>query len=312
VSAFLAEAGAKLADRWLQILLLPGLLWTGTLTAALQLGQTHAFAVGRVTTWIDALALRPAAHAPGTVVLAAAGILLSCTGVGLLASGLGGLVERMWALPGDMPPASWLVRARRWRWDAATARLKNAIRTAAQDAGADPARAAARVRSCQRRRDRLGSARPSRPTRIAERFERTAARTAAVNGLEDLDTLWPRLWSVLPGEGELRADIAIARAAYGAAARLAAWGVLYGALTVIWWPAALIGSAVLIIAGVRGRAMADVLASLVETAADLHLPDLAERLGTRSPAEARDLGRTITARLHAGEGMDQPKASKSS
>ena len=305
MSAFLAETGAKLAERWLQILLLPGLLWTGTLTVGLQLGQGHAFAVDQVTAWIDALALRPAAHAPGTVVLAAAGILLSCTGVGLLASGLGGFVERMWALPGDMPPASWLVRARCWRWDAATAELKNAILAAAQDVGADPARAAARVRACQRRRDRLGPARPSRPTRIAERFERTVAQAAVVNGLEDLGTLWPRLWSVLPGE--LRADVATARTAYGAAARLAAWGALYGALTVIWWPAALIGSAVLIIAGVRGRSTADMLASLVETAADLHLPDLAERLGTRSPAEARDLGRTITARLHAGEYVDQPQ-----
>jgi hypothetical protein len=309
VSTFLAAAGAKLADRWLQILLLPGLLWIGTLTAGLQLGQGHAFAVGRVTAWIDALALRPAAHAPGTVVLAAAGILLSCTGVGLLASGLGGLVERMWALPGDMPPASWLVRARRWRWDAATIELKNAIRTAAQDAGADPARAAVRVRACRRRRDRLGPARPSRPTWIAERFERTAVRTAAVNGLEDLGTLWPRLWSVLPGD--LRADVLTARAAYGAAARLAAWGVLYGVLTVVWWPAALIGSAVLIVAGVRGRTTADSLAHLVETATDLHLPDLAERLGTRSPAEARDLGRTITVRLHPANGIDKSKTSES-
>ncbi|MFB8179600.1 hypothetical protein ACFC8N_26965 [Streptomyces sp. NPDC055966] len=294
--AFLAGIGTRLADRWVNALLLPGLLWTGLLAAGVHLGQAHAFATDHLSAWLQQLAARPAAHAPGTVALAACAILLAGAGAGLLAGALGGLVERLWALPGDRPAAAWLLARRRQRWDTAQRRLKTAILQAARDTGGrDDAAHAARVRACQRRRARLGPARPERPTRTGDRFARTTTRIARFNGLDDLALAWPRLWTVLPDQ--LRTDIATARDTYAATARLAAWGLLHLALTAVWWPAGLIGTAVLATATVRAHAAADVLAGLIETACDLHLGDLAERLRLPATSDTTPIGHAITARL---------------
>ncbi len=203
----------------------------------------------------------------------------------------------MWALPADPAPAAWLLRRRQGVWDEATRRLKAAILQAAQPPhpGLDPARAAARVRALQRRRDRLGPARPVCPTRIGDRFARTTTRAGAVNGVDDFALVWPRLWTVLPEE--LRTDIATARSGYASTARLAAWGLLFTLLAAVWWPAALIGPAVLACAVPRSRAAADALAELIESATDLHLGDLAERLGITSLSTAGGAGQAVTARL---------------
>jgi hypothetical protein len=308
VSAFLAELGTKLADRWLQALLLPGLLWAAVLAAALDLGQGHPFDLERLSTGLDQLAARPAVHAPGTVVLAAAGILLASAGVGLAAGAFGTLIQYLWALPGDLPPASWLLSRRRHLWDTAAEALKAAIRDAVQlstgptshgpgTESTEVLRARDLVRSRQRRLDRLGPARPVRPTRIGDRFARTGARIATVNGLTDLGTAWPRLWSVLPET--LRTDITAARTAYAASARLTAWGLLYLVLAALWWPAALIGIIILITSVLQARATASVLAGLIETATDLHMSALAEHLGLPAAATPADTGHAIMDRLSA-------------
>lgn len=297
MSAFLAELGTKLADRWLQALLLPGLLYTALLTAALELGQHHPFDTTRIAGALNRLATRPAAHAPGTVLLTAAAILLASAGAGLLADAFGRVVQHLWALSGDQPPAAWLLRWRRQRWDATTARLKTAILHAADPARheLDPGRAAVRVRALQRRRARLGPHRPTHPTRIADRFERTTARAAAVNGLSDLALTWPRLAAVLPDP--LRTDLATARDQYSAAARLAAWSVLTTAVAFAWWPAALLGPALAATTVPRARTAAATLATLIETAADLHLNTLANQLGLPI-ASSPHTGHAITAYLH--------------
>ncbi|MCX5145214.1 hypothetical protein OHB36_00240 [Streptomyces sp. NBC_00320] len=297
MSTFLTQIGTKLADRWLGAVLLPGLLWIALLAAGLHLGQGRPFAAGRLAQWLDQLASRPAAHTSVTAVLAAGAVLLAAAGIGLLAGALGGLVERVWALPADLAPAAWLLRRRQGVWDEATRRLKAAILQAAQPPhpALDPARAAARVRALQRRRDRLGPARPVCPTRIGDRFARTTTRAGAVNGVDDFALVWPRLWTVLPEE--LRTDIATARSGYASTARLAAWGLLFTLLAAVWWPAALIGPAVLACAVPRSRAAADALAELIESATDLHLGDLAERLGITSLSTAGGAGQAVTARL---------------
>ncbi|MFF3958536.1 hypothetical protein ACFYY1_35770 [Streptomyces sp. NPDC001890] len=295
-STFLAGIGTKLADRWLNALLMPGLLWTALLATGLHLGQDHPFAVDRLGGWLDQLAARPAAHAPGTVALAASAVLLASAGVGLLAGTLGGLVEQLWALPGDLPPASWIRAWRQRRWDTAGEQLKTAIRHAARatDDGAARTRAA-QVRARQRRQARLGPARPGHTTRIGDRFALATLHAAQNNGLDDLALAWPRLWTVQ--SAELRTDLAAARDTYAATARLAAWGLLYFTLAAAWWPAALIGAAVLTTAAVRAFAAADVLADLIETACDLHLNDLADRLGIPTTTPAPDTGQAITGRL---------------
>jgi hypothetical protein len=320
VSAFLAELGTKLADRWLQALLLPGLLWAAVLATAVDLGQSHAFDVARLSNGLDRLASRPAVHAPGTVILAAAAILLVGAGVGLAVGACGSLIQSLWALPGDLPPARWLLSWRRYRWDKANEALKAAIRDAVllsprpapavpRTQSAEVLRAQARVRSRRRRLGRKGPGRPVRPTRIGDRFARAGVRIAAVNGLTDLATVWPRLWSVLPET--MRTDVTAARTAYTSTARLTAWGLLYTVLAAVWLPAAAIGVVTLIAAVVQARAAADVLADLIETATDLHTPALAGQLSLPTDTTPADIGRAITARLNGAATATLPPVAAS-
>lgn len=326
MTAFLAELGTKLADRWLQALLLPGLLWTAALAGAVELGQSHPFQVERLSNALDRLAARPAAHAPGTVILAAAAILPAGAAVGLVAGALGNLVQILWVLPGNLPPASWLLAWRRRRWNNAAHALASAIRAAvALDGGPTGAKrtgvirdprtqptemelAEARVRSEQRRLARKGTEVPAHPTRIGDRFAEAGTHIATINGLANLKKAWPRLWSVLPDT--LRTDITAARTAYTATARLVGWGLLYALLAGFWWPAALIGAAILAAAAVRARGAANVLADLIETATDLHTPDLAKLLGLPT-AGPLCTGQAITARLAGAVGETRTIAEES-
>jgi hypothetical protein len=298
MSGFLAELGTKIADRWVNLLVLPGLLWTAALAAGLRLGQDHPLDVARLRAWLDQIAGQPASHDIATVALAAAAILLASATVALAASAVGALLQRLWVVPGDLPPAAWLRRRRQHQWQQATAHLKTAIARAAHPGihHADPAEAARQARRAQRRRARIGPAQPMRPTRIGDRFHATALRIRDHNGL-DLDLVWPRLWTELPDT--LRTDLATAQDAYASAARLAAWGLLYLALTAAWWPAAPISLTILYTAAIRARASAGVLADLIETAADLHVKDLAATLDlpVLDITDPADLGWSITQRL---------------
>ena len=300
MSGFLTELGTKIADRWMNLLVLPGLLWTAALAAGLRLGQEHPVDLARLRVWLDQIAGQPASHDIATVALAAAALLLAAAAVALAASALGVLLQRLWVVPGDLPPAAWLRRYRQHQWQQAKAQLKTAFARAAhpRDHHTEPAEAARQVRRAQRRRDRLGASQPVRATRIGDRFHATAFRIRDHNGL-DLDLVWPRLWTVLPDS--LRTDLTTAQDAYSAAARLAAWGLLYLALTVVWWPAVLISLTILFAAAMRARASADVLADLIETAADLHAKDLATTLDLPLPdvTDPAGLGRSITLRLQA-------------
>lgn len=302
MNGFLAELGTKIADRWMNLLVLPGLLWTATLAAGLRLGQDHPLDVESLRRWLDQIAGEPASHDIAAVALASATILLASAAVALAASALGALLQRLWVIPGDLPPAAWLRRYRQHQWQQVTARLKTAIASAAHPDvyNAEPAEAARRARRAQRRRTRLGSAQPMRPTRVGDRFHTTAIRIRDHNGL-DLGMAWPRLWTVLPDA--LRTDLATAQDAYAAAARLAAWGILYLALTAAWWPAAIISLIILCTAAIHARARADVLADLIETAADLHTKDLAAMLDLPLPdvSDPTQLGRSITQRLQSSK-----------
>jgi hypothetical protein len=316
VSGFLGELGKSLADRWLQALVLPGLLWTALCVAAADLGQRHPFDFARLSTDLDRLAARPAVHAPGTVLLAGAAILLVSAAVGMAAGAGGKLIQALWALPGNQPPASWLLSWRLRRWNRAAAKLKAALRQAASlPTGTDPRGAAvrtsdvalaqARVRRRQRRLDHLGRMRAVRPTRVGDRFAHTSAHIAEVDGLVSVEAVWSRLWSVLPDK--LRTDITAARTSYTAASCLAAWAVLYSAVTIIWWPAVAIGVGVSIAATIQARATAGILADLVEAAADLHTTDLAKLLNLSiAGLSLTEIGLAVTNRLTGAEQASEP------
>jgi hypothetical protein len=301
MSGFLSELSTKMADRWISLLVLPGLLWIAALAAVLRLGQEHPFDVARPQAWLDQIARQPASHDIATVALTSAAIVLASAAVALAASALGALLQQIWVVPGALL---------RLRLQQATLDLKTSINIANQakpTEAAEAAEAVERVNQAKRRRDRLCLAQNFLPTRVSDRFYATAFRVRDHNSM-DLDLVWPRLWTVLPDA--LRADLSTTQDAYVAAARLAAWGILYLTLAAAWWPAALIRLIITCTAALRARTSADVLADLVETAADLYTKDLAAALDVSLPGvtDPAELGRSITRRLQATPGLSHRPA----
>lgn len=312
MAGFLAQLGKGLADKWLALLVLPGLLFTAAAVCAYHLGQAHPLDTRPLASWLDRLTTTPTAHHGSTVILAATVLLLASAAAGLAAGGLGAALQRLWAATGIRPPMSWLLRLRQNRWAGLTDR-EPALRTAARQAIADAqdpdltGRELVRVRAGERqaRRRHLAALRPlpQRPTRVAERFDATTTRAHTLYGL-NLDLTWPRLWTILPDA--LRTDLTAARDAYTSAARLAAWALMYAALAVMWWPAVLLGVLVGGTAVVRSHAAAAVLADLIDTAVDLHVVDLAEKLhldaaGPPSPETGPAIARRLTHPLDPAE-----------
>ena len=126
------------------------------------------------------------------------------------------------------------------------------------------------------RADRICLVEADRPTWIGDRLRACRVRVERAYGL-DLDAAWPRLWLIVPDT--VRAELGAARDAFGVAARLTAWAILYLILGAWWWPAvpiALITGATGII---RARQATDNLGDLVEAAVDLHVRGLAVQIG---------------------------------
>src|SRR5215470_11605020 len=125
MDGFLTELGKRLADRWLTLLVLPGALYLAVLVAAVTLGHTHPFDIGRLATQITTWATSSRRGFGGQVVLIMA-TLAGAAAAGLLTQSLGSVVERLW-LAADWqtwPPAArhlahWRVLRRRRRWNAA-------------------------------------------------------------------------------------------------------------------------------------------------------------------------------------------------
>jgi hypothetical protein len=121
VTVFLSELGKKLADKWLTLLVLPGLMFLGTLSAALLVGHTHWHDIGKLRSGLEravGTAPRPAVE----VGLAAVGLLLLAAAAGLLARALAAVVESVWVgqWPGVLSNASLTLSRRRHRWQSAS------------------------------------------------------------------------------------------------------------------------------------------------------------------------------------------------
>ncbi|MFC0041819.1 hypothetical protein [Actinomadura rayongensis] len=310
MTAFLGAIGAKLADRWVTALLGPGLLFLGAVALAARLGQTHALSARRLAHWLDALAAQPAARSTGAVLVAAAGVLIGSAAAGLAATAAGNAVRRLWNLPGRRLPWSLLRAWRRRRWFAADEAVKAAAReydaaphSAARHAAPhSAARHAVAARRATDRRDAVCLVEPDRPTWIADRLRAAAERVRTTYGF-GLDSAWPHLWSL--ASEPLRADVAAAQDAYERAALLFGWSLLYLVLAPWWWPALLIAAVTAATAWTKARTAADTVAVLVETTVDLHLRDLADRLGLAAgePVTART-GALIAARLAKHRPLD--------
>jgi hypothetical protein len=300
VTAFLAELGTKLADRWAAALVVPGLLLITAITIAIRLGQAHALDIARLRTWINSVATSPSSHNPGTLLLAAVGVLGAAITAGLAAAVLGKCVERTWMSSGRLPFGRQLVQWRRRRWHRAAAILAKSTEAAFRRdmAGATPADPDPTIPApgdAVARLHAISLVEPARPTWIADRMRAVDVRVYQAYGL-DLGAAWPRLWELAPDS--VRTDLGAAQDAYSTAARLAGWGLLYAALAGWWWPAALVAVLALGTAWNKGRAAVSALADLAETTVDLYGRDLAVQLGVGCDGPlTRAVGLDITKRI---------------
>ena len=96
MGGFLAELGKKLAERWLSLLVLPGLLYLAVLIAASLLGHRHPFAFGRLTSWLEDWTTTPGLTSVSGLVLVLLATLLAAAGAGLAAQALGSVTEQAW------------------------------------------------------------------------------------------------------------------------------------------------------------------------------------------------------------------------
>ncbi|MCO5999814.1 hypothetical protein [Actinoallomurus rhizosphaericola] len=282
MGGLLSELGKKLAERWLSLLVLPGVLYLAVAAAARTLGWRHALDIGLLTRQITAHAKTPAATSTGGQVMLLATIVIAAAAAGVAAQAAGAFLERLilaarwltWPAPA---PAliGWWVRHRRQRWDEADrihhAQYQLALAPDPADRP-DPAirHTAAGIRA------RIAVERPERPTWSGDRIQAAALRLDRDHHL-DLATCWPYLELTLPDT--VRTQITDARTALSRATTLAGWAMLYAPLTWWWWPAIPLTTIIAASARHRIRTCADTYARLIETATRLHTPALATQLG---------------------------------
>lgn len=305
MSGFLGELGKKLAERWLTLLVLPGLLYLAVAAAAHTMGHSHAldvvFLSGRLTAW----AKTPAATALGGQVVLLAGILAAAAAAGLVARAAGSAVDCLVLAPGWHTwtrPAraviAWQVRRRQRAWDDAHATYHRLFDQAAQARRRGrPVPDPAPRHAAHRARDRISAERPDRPTWSGDRLHAVAVRLERDLHLE-LPGLWPHLWLTLPDRAS--GQVSTARQDLARATTLAGWAILYLPLTSWWWPAAPLSLAIGLIAWRRTRAAADTYAMLLEAAIRLYLTDLAQQVNLPHTGPATgDLGDTLTHLFHS-------------
>ncbi|GGM94603.1 hypothetical protein GCM10011609_35100 [Lentzea pudingi] len=287
MTAFLETLGKRVAERWLELILLPGVFWV----AVAILAWKRVFNTRALT---DLIATKPSP----TVVAA---LLIAASAAGLVATGLGTTTRRLALLRGHWWPARVLTTLRRWRWRRADRKVTAAVAAAVRAAPPNTATVITGPQVADRlaRRDAVALEPPERPTWTADQWRALSVRVHRAYGLE-LTLTWPRLWSVLPEH--LRITIATAQNSYVVASTLSGWALLYGVLGVRWWPALPIALAVLVVSLVRTRAATATLCALVESAADLHGRDLAIQLGLEpsGPLSISD-GEEISGRLRKDE-----------
>ncbi|MGW6308767.1 hypothetical protein ACWFRQ_21515 [Streptomyces niveus] len=283
MGSLLTELGNKLAERWMSLLVLPGLLYLAVAAGGRALGHGHALDPGRLTNQITAWADAPAASSVGGQVLLLAAVLAGAAAVGLAAQALGSLAERLYLAAGwQTGPAPLralahrLTARRQRRWHTAATvwhrHREEAAHALTRGERLDPAdRRAARAAML-----RISPERPDRPTWCGDRVHAVAVRMDRDHHVEVAAVL-PHLWLVLPEE--VRTEITTARQALTRAATLTAWAVLYAALTVWWWPAALLAVGIAVTGQWRIRAAADIYATVLEATTRVYARNLAEHLG---------------------------------
>jgi hypothetical protein len=266
VTGLIDELGKRLAEKWMTLLVLPGLLFTAVAMASWAIGR-HGWSrqswqqlvgqAGQVTTWVGATPVRA-----GLVLV---GLLAASASAGVAAQAAGTAVRRAWLAEYPFSQIlSWNRPRRRRRWES--------VQRASE---LDGVNSEERLR-LQLARNRICLAPPSRPTWMADQLAAVETRVRGQYGL-DLAAAWPRLWLLLPDP--VKAETNEARQAFDRSAVLGGWGLLYGLVGLLfWWPMVLVGAAALTAAWRRGRMAIAAFAGTVEAVVDLHGRDLAAAL----------------------------------
>lgn len=280
------DVGRKLAERWAAALVLPGLVFTGFAAAGLTLGQRHWADLDLLRRRLRALTADGSGSTRTAVLLL--GVLAASFAAALLADALAGPYER--ALHGSWPwplrrMAGLLTVRRRRVWEARDA--------ACRDQGPEA------LGASEAARNEVALVRPECPTWIGDRLRAPAVRIRLQYRLELADA-WPRLWLLLPDS--TRQPLAESRQRLDEAMRLGGWAVLYLLLGVVWWPAAVAGAGAALVGWRRGRERAGQYAELVESAVDVHLPELFERFDEETRPVRASLGPAVTERFRKGAG----------
>ncbi|MEW2623779.1 hypothetical protein [Streptomyces sp. NPDC048106] len=292
----MATLGSKFAERWLSLLVLPGALFVSAATAARVLGQGHALDLTRLVREVKHWPTAVRAGGLAGLIVTMLALLLAAAAAGLAAQALGSACEySVLASRWDSWPtplrqiAQRCVNNRRHRWERERARYAREMDAAARRKAlaaltgrhAGPGQQTqvgpdVLLDAAYRRMTRVSEFEPQRPTWTGDRINAISVRFDAAYRL-DLGVVWPSLWLTLPDVE--RTEINAAREALQRATTLAGWGVLYLALTVIWWPALIIAAVTSTTAWRRSRDAADTYAHLVEASTQLHAHALARQLG---------------------------------
>lgn len=293
MNALIASLGGKLAERWLAGLVLPGVVFVAVATVAARLGQSRWWDLRLLAQELNRVATGPLARDNGSVLLIALAVVLASTVVAATAQSLQRLIVTLWT--GDWGRLGALpTRRRQRRWAAAMDRYETALLEKARlvRSPGKPSGPLPEIQALARACDRIALVEPSRPTWIGDRVLAAAVRVQSAYDL-DLASAWPRLWLLLPED--TRSPLFLAQNDFAASARRVGWGLLYLALGLLWWPAAVIGLGLCVQGWRQGRLTATVLADLVESVVDLHVVALGTSLGhtTDGTFTAAD-GRAIT------------------
>ncbi len=271
----LTEVGKKLTDKWMSLLVLPGLLYAGIVAGGWLLSvrgwSTPAERAALLTSFDTSVAA--ADKSPGRAIGVLAIVLLLSAVAGFGAQVLGAVARRFWLA---QAPFGIVLRPlgplRRKAW----------LRLDQRSAGPKTP-AVERVRLINRR-NAIGLAEPARPTWMGDRMAALATRVRNAYGL-DLATAWPRLRLSLPDQA--RTDASAASDGFGRASVQAGWGLLYAIAGLVfalngwgwWWVLGAIGIGTLLVGWWRGRVAVEELATVVESIVDVHAGQLAAQLG---------------------------------
>ncbi|MES4889531.1 hypothetical protein [Streptomyces sp. NPDC096012] len=279
MTAFLNTLGGRLAERWMALLAVPGLIYLATLVCAVTLGQRHWSDTGRLRDRLGALATAPGAHSPGSLAVAALAVLAGAAAVGAAVQAVGTWCEKAWLTEARGPVTRRLTARRLRRWQDADRAYRAALVAAGRATIAGSGDAGPLTESAERHhavRARIALAAPRHPFWAGDRITDPERRVWRAYRL-DLTVAWPHLWLLAP-DGT-RTELTAARTAFTSATRLHAWAIAYLLLGLCWWPAAVIGLLAAVTAAGRGREAASGFADLTEALTDLHGKDLALALG---------------------------------